>query len=63
MRNEGDRVLDAIDEAVRIGREAHIPVEICTSRLPATQLGTHAARIVAKVNAARAAGVDISADT
>jgi len=28
MRNEGSSVLEAIDEAVRIGREAHIPVEI-----------------------------------
>ena len=28
MRSEGDAVLESIDEAVRIGREAHIPVEI-----------------------------------
>ena len=28
MRNEGSDVLNAINEAVRIGREAHIPVEI-----------------------------------
>src|SRR5207248_6084450 len=28
MRNESDAVLQAIDEALRIGREAHIPVEI-----------------------------------
>src|SRR6202040_2169122 len=28
MRNEGDSVLEAIDEALRIGREAHVPVEI-----------------------------------
>src|SRR5258708_36834726 len=28
MRNEGAGILTAIDEAVRIGREAHIPVEI-----------------------------------
>src|SRR5436853_1584360 len=28
MRNEGDAVLTAIDETLRIGREAHIPVEI-----------------------------------
>src|SRR5437868_6371038 len=28
MRNESDAVLTAIDEALRIGREAHIPVEI-----------------------------------
>ncbi len=28
MRDESDAVLEAIDEALRIGREAHIPVEI-----------------------------------
>ena len=28
MRNESDSVLEAIDETLRIGREAHIPVEI-----------------------------------
>src|SRR5262249_10488813 len=28
MRNESNSVLKAIDEALRIGREAHIPVEI-----------------------------------
>ena len=28
MRSEGDAVLESIDEATRIGREAHIPVEI-----------------------------------
>src|SRR5437016_3911779 len=28
MRNESDSVLSAIDEALRIGREAHLPVEI-----------------------------------
>src|ERR1700736_1475961 len=28
MRSESDSVLDSIDEALRIGREAHVPVEI-----------------------------------
>ena len=28
MRSEGDAVLESIDEAARIGREAQIPVEI-----------------------------------
>src|SRR3989475_1610560 len=28
MRSEGDAVLQALDEALRIGREAHVPVEI-----------------------------------
>ena len=28
MRSEGDAIIPSIDEAIRIGREAHIPVEI-----------------------------------
>src|ERR1700735_3699679 len=28
MRSEGDAVLDSIDEAIRIGKEGHLPVEI-----------------------------------
>src|SRR5260370_23256840 len=28
MRSEGDGIIPAIDEAVRIGREANLPVEI-----------------------------------
>ena len=43
MRNESDSVLEAIDEAVRIGREAHIPVEILAFQSGGQgQLGTHA---------------------
>ena len=63
MRNEGPRVLDAIDEAVRIGREAHIPVEIWHIKAAGKPSWGHMPQIVARVNAARAAGVDISADT
>ena len=43
MRNEGDAVLPAIDEALRIGREAHIPVEIWHLKAAGkAELGTHA---------------------
>jgi len=63
MRNEGDRVLEAIDEAVRIGREAHIPVEIWHIKSAGKHNWGRMPQIVARVNAARAAGVDISADT
>ena len=52
-----------IDEAVRIGREAHIPVEIWHLKAAGQgQLGQDAADRRAD-RAARAAGVDISANT
>jgi N-acyl-D-aspartate/D-glutamate deacylase len=63
MRDEGDYILDAIDEAVRIGREAHIPVEIWHIKAAGKKNWGRMLEIVPKVNAARASGVDVTADT
>ncbi len=63
MRSEGDTVLDAIDEAVRIGREAHIPVEIWHLKAAGKANWGRMPELVAHIDAARASGVDISADT
>ena len=63
MRNEGSSVLEAIDEAVRIGREAHIPVEIWHFKVAGRDNWGQMPKLVAKINAARAAGADVSADT
>src|SRR5579862_5643842 len=63
MRNESDSVLDAIDEALRIGREAHIPVEIWHIKVAGKANWGRMPEVVAKINAARAAGADVSADT
>src|SRR5207249_983978 len=63
MRNESDAVLQAIDEALRIGREAHIPVEIWHIKVAGKNNWGHMPEVVAKINAARAAGADVSADT
>ena len=63
MRSEGDAVIEAIDEAIRIGREAHIPVEIWHLKAAGkTQLGQDA-RIIARIERRASQGVDISADT
>ena len=63
MRNESTGVLSAIDEAVRIGREAHIPVEIWHFKVGGKPSWGHMPDAIAKVNAARAEGLDVSADT
>jgi N-acyl-D-amino-acid deacylase len=63
MRSEGDSEPAAIDEAVRIGREAHIPVEIWHLKTAGKANWGHMPQIVAQIDAARASGVDISADT
>ena len=64
MRDEGTDILDAIDEALRIGREANCRVEISHFKLPkdvANRLGGAAATL-GKVEAARAAGQEVWVD-
>src|SRR5437660_10869885 len=63
MRNESDSVLESIDEAVRIGREAHIPVEIWHFKVAGKANFGRMPELVARVNKARAEGIDIEADT
>ena len=63
MRDESASVLEAIDEALRIGREAHIPVEIWHIKVAGKDNWGRMPEVVAKINAARAAGADVSADT
>jgi len=63
MRSEGDAEPQAIDEAIRIGREAHIPVEIWHLKAAGKSNFGKMPQIVAQIDAARASGVDISANT
>jgi dihydroorotase/N-acyl-D-amino-acid deacylase len=63
MRSEGDAEPAAIDEAVRIGREARIPVEIWHLKAAGKSNWGRMPQLVAQIDAARAAGVDISANT
>jgi N-acyl-D-amino-acid deacylase len=63
MRNESDSAIEAIDEAVRIGREAHIPVEIWHFKIAGKANFGKMPELIARVNQARAAGVDVEADT
>jgi len=62
MRNEGDAEMAALEETFRIGREADIPVEIF--HLKATgNLKGRMAQVIARIDAARASGIDVAADT
>ena len=63
MRSESDAVLTSIDESLRIGREAHLPVEIWHIKVAGKQNWGRMPEVVEKINAARAQGVDIAADT
>jgi N-acyl-D-amino-acid deacylase len=63
MRSEAGAVLDALDEAIRIGREAGIPVEIWHVKAAGKRNWGRMQAIVSKIEDARRAGVDITADT
>jgi dihydroorotase/N-acyl-D-amino-acid deacylase len=63
MRSEGNAVIEAIDEAVRIGREAALPVEIWHLKAAGKSNWGRMPEIVRHIEEARASGVDISADT
>ena len=62
MRSEGQTEEAAIDEALRIGREAHVPVEIFHLKVIGKPRWGSMPKIVARIQAARDAGQDISAD-
>jgi dihydroorotase/N-acyl-D-amino-acid deacylase len=63
MRSEGDAINASLDEVFRIAQEASIPVEIWHLKVAGkANWGTMPA-IVARINAARANGLDITADT
>jgi N-acyl-D-amino-acid deacylase len=63
MRNESDAILPAIDEALRIAREARIPVEIWHIKVAGKENWGRMPEVIAKINAARAGGTDVTADT
>jgi N-acyl-D-aspartate/D-glutamate deacylase len=63
MRSESDEIIPALDEAIRIGREARIPVEIWHLKVAGKRNWGRMPEVVAKIESARRAGVDIAADT
>jgi dihydroorotase/N-acyl-D-amino-acid deacylase len=63
MRSESDDILPALDEAIRIGREARLPVEIWHLKVAGKRNWGRMPEVVARIESARQAGVDIAADT
>ena len=62
MRSEADQLLEAIDEAMRIGEEGGVPVEIYHLKAGGRRNWPKAAQAVAKIDSARAAGLDVQAN-
>jgi N-acyl-D-amino-acid deacylase len=62
MRSEGNKLLEAVDELIRISREAHVPAEIYHLKAAGEKNWPKMDEVIRKVDAARASGLRISAD-
>ena len=62
MRSEADQFLEAIDEAIEIGRESGVPVEIYHLKAAGQANWPKAALAIAKIDSARTAGQDVQAN-
>lgn len=62
MRSEGRRLLEGIDEVIRISREAKVPAEIYHFKAAGKDNWSKADAAIARVEAARKEGLPITAD-
>jgi N-acyl-D-amino-acid deacylase len=62
IRDEGDGVLDALEEAIRIGQRARIPVNIWHLKVTGKRNFGRMGDVVKRIERARAEGVDIAAN-
>jgi N-acyl-D-amino-acid deacylase len=62
VRDEADQVMAAFEEAIRIGREARIAVQISHIKLGTVGVWGQAGKAVAMIDEARRSGVDVTAD-
>lgn len=62
MRSEGDSVVEAINEALHIGRIAKLPVEISHFKVSGQQNWGRSAETVAMIEKARLEGIDVTID-
>lgn len=62
MRSEGDQFLEALDEAIAIGKNGNVPVEVYHLKASGPRNWPKMAKAIAKIDSARAAGQDVQAD-
>lgn len=62
IRDEADKSFEALAEAIQIGREARLPVQISHIKLATLKVWGRSKEAVALINKARAAGQDVTAD-
>ena len=62
IRDEADKTLEAVREAIAIGEKARLPVQITHIKLGTVGVWGKANEVVALIEAARKRGVDVTAD-
>ena len=62
IRSEGDRLLEALEEAIEIGRRAGLPVEVYHLKACGATNWPKIPRVIERIDRARAEGVDVTAD-
>jgi dihydroorotase/N-acyl-D-amino-acid deacylase len=62
LRDESDQVLQALDEAIEIGRQAGLPVEVWHLKVAGKQNWGRMPEVIQRIAAARAEGLDVSAN-
>ncbi|MER3553632.1 MAG: dihydroorotase [Meiothermus sp.] len=62
LRSESKRLLEALEEALTIGKKANLPVEIYHLKASREENWPKMAQVVERINAARKAGQDVTAD-
>src|SRR4030095_5025465 len=62
IRDEADRSFEAFTEAIAIGEQAHIPVQISHIKLGTVGVWRKSTDVVKMIEAARKRGVDVTAD-
>jgi N-acyl-D-amino-acid deacylase len=62
IRDEADKTFEALNEAIQIGREARLPVQISHIKLGSVAVWGRAGEAVVLINRARSRGQDVTAD-
>ena len=62
LRSEADRFLEGLEEALEIGRRAGVPVEVYHLKVGGRANWPKMPEAIARIDAARAAGLDVTAD-
>jgi N-acyl-D-amino-acid deacylase len=62
MRDEGPKILEALDEALLIGQRASVPVHISHHKVSSASVWGLTTQTLARIDKARAAGMDVTLD-